>query len=202
MGDPHNSNRYGEAWDQYKIDAYQEVLDALKPYDSIILSGGWAWHFLSPPGHPEYKHAHDHKDLDIFTLPIHAAFVVDLLKGLGFEKIHTKYDRLPSSEEFRRYEKWGKVDIEVPEEDLTLSDVHFRLTIDFFVKDLPWVKLPSGWVVVEPRTLLSMYSSIHSSDKAWCVQAAAKVFDNPGASLADLTKALAAVYQNDFGKGK
>ncbi len=33
------------------------------------LSGGWAWHFMTPAPHVELKQARDHKDVDVFVAP-------------------------------------------------------------------------------------------------------------------------------------
>jgi len=126
----------------------------------VVLSGGWAWHFLSPAGHAEMKHAHDHKDLDVMVPPRTVSSVMSVLQATGFQKVGTKYDRLPSAEDFRRYEK--VVD-------------NFRLTIDFFVKDVPVLQTPSGWLVVRPDVLLGYYSKIHSSTSCWAVLAAQRL---------------------------
>lgn len=165
MAAPHNKNRYGELWPDYRIDYPLQELDILR--DQIILSGGWAWHFMSPLGHKEYKHAHDHKDIDIFVLPENVAGVVATLKSRRFEKVWTKYDRHDSDEDFRRYEKHVDLD----------SDRALRITIDFFVDaDIPYREV-RGWNVVEPEHLLSLYSNIHSSDKCFAVQAALKLLE-------------------------
>ena len=162
MSDPHNPDRYGETWPQYKIDAYLEMLEYIKPY--VVLSGGFAWHFISPVGHTELKHAHDHKDLDLHVPPPNVGIVVGVLNGLGFEKVRTRYDRLPSEQDFRRYEKIVD-DGEHP---------GFRLTIDFFVMHTPEIEI-DGWRIVEPTTLLTFYGNIHSSDKCFAVQAATRL---------------------------
>jgi len=185
MADEHNPDRYGETWAQHKIDAYIPVLESIKPF--VVLSGGWAWHFLSPVGHVEYKHAHDHSDLDIMVPKANVGTVVGMLKGLGFEKVTTKYDRLPSAEDFRRYEKvvtryncgdrgWG----DEPYDCLdcpTCREDSFRLTIDFFVNDVPHLQCPGGWLVVRPDELVGFYSTIHSSSSCWAVVAAKKLLD-------------------------
>ena len=67
MGANHNTKRYGECWPSFKITHGLDILEKLK--ESVIISGGWAWHFMSPKNHTEYKHAHDHKDIDIFVHP-------------------------------------------------------------------------------------------------------------------------------------
>ena len=165
MGAPHNKKRYGELWPSYRI---QHAIAAIEPLrDFIILSGGWAWHFLSPIGHIEYKHAHDHKDIDLFVAPEHVAQVMYILQEQDFIKVWTRYDNLPSEENFRRYEKL--IDIS--------NEKSVRITIDFFVKaDIPTRKV-KGWMIVEPSYLLGLYSNIHSSDKCWAVQAAIKLLD-------------------------
>lgn len=165
MAAPHNKQRYGELWPDYRITYPLRELQVLREW--IILSGGWAWHFMSPAGHKEYKHAHDHKDIDIFVLPENVATVVGQLKSRGFDKVWTRYDKHDSAEDFRRYEKT----VEIP------AGKSLRITIDFFVKaDVPRREV-KGWQMVEPRLLLSLYSNIHSSDKCFAVQAAVKLLD-------------------------
>ena len=165
MSTPHNKNRYGELWPQHRIDVCLRELEAVKPF--VTLSGGWAWHFMSPADHHEYKHAHDHKDIDLFVEPDRVATVVSLLKGQGFEKVSTKYDRLPSEEDFRRYEK--RVGLE--------DRASVKVTIDFFVRaDVPYREI-AGWKVTEPNFLLGLYHSIHSSDKCFAVKAAAQLLE-------------------------
>ena len=163
MGAPHNPARYGETWPQHRIDVCLSELEAIRSF--AIVSGGWAWHFMSPKCHVELKHAHDHKDIDVFVAPSDVAEVVTILQTRGFEKVWTRYDRLPSNEDFRRYEKSVACPNARP----------VRVTIDFFVRDdVPWRSV-DGWRVVEPQYLLSLYSNIHSSDKCFAVQAASKL---------------------------
>jgi len=186
MADPHNPDRYGEVWPQHRLDAYLEVCQAIKSL--VVFSGGWAWHFLSPAGHVEYKHAHDHKDVDLMVPPRTVASTLDVLQGLGFEKVTTKYDRLTSKEDFRRYEKvvtlhrhgdqpWGPDQADCLFCDLC-EETSFRITIDFFVKDVPIVQCPGGWLVVRPDELLGYYSTIHSSTSCWAVLAATQLLAN------------------------
>lgn len=163
MGAPHNKNRYGETWPNYRIEFGLEILEKLKPW--VVISGGWAWHFMSPPNHTEYKHAHDHKDIDLFINPINVPQVMQILLAENFKKVWTRYDKIPSKENFRRYEK-----------TLALNENRaVRITIDFFEsKDIKFLSI-NEWNVVQPETLLSFYSNIHSSDKCWAVQAAVKL---------------------------
>lgn len=167
MGNPHNPARYGEMWPQHRIDATLQVLETIKPW--VTISGGWAWHFMAPKGHPEYKHGHDHKDVDIYVPKHQVGTVIGMLLGLGFDKVQTKYDRLDNPEEFRRYEK------------IVQDGTHpaFRITIDFFVDktQLPTLEI-DGWIVVEPRTLLGFYTQgHHGSSECFAVQAARKLLE-------------------------
>ncbi|WP_299186821.1 hypothetical protein [uncultured Aquimarina sp.] len=165
MGASHNKKRYGELWPSYRIQYALQILIPLK--DIVILSGGWAWHFLSPVGHTEYKHAHDHKDIDLFVDPKNVAEVMNILLENDFQKVWTRYDKLPSDENFRRYEKTVIIE----------DEKSVRITIDFFVKANIPVRNTKGWMIVEPSYLLGLYSNIHSSDKCWAVQATIKLLD-------------------------
>ena len=158
MADPHNKKRYGETWPQDKIDLCLQELINLKPY--VILSGGWAWHFMSPPGHVELKHAHDHKNVDIFVSPEKVSLVIGILGDNGFFKVPTKYDKLTNNKDFRRYEKLAK---------------GVRITIDFFIDKNITAREIDGWKVVDPKQLLTFYSNIHSSDNCFAVLAADKL---------------------------
>ncbi|WP_445455179.1 hypothetical protein [Flavobacterium sp. HNIBRBA15423] len=160
MGAPHNKNRYGELWNQNRIEEGLKILGLLK--DFIVISGGWAWHFMSVPNHKEYKHAHDHKDIDIFVHPNNVSKVMEILLENHFEKVWTRYDYLYSEENFRRYEKTVERNGEKP----------FRVTIDFFEKTDLKTENCNGFTVVAPAMLLSFYSNIHSSDKCWAVKKA------------------------------
>ncbi|MDR6465429.1 hypothetical protein [Chryseobacterium sediminis] len=155
MGAPHNIKRYGEVWPEFRIRLGLGILNILK--DKIIISGGWAWHFMS-----EYKHAHDHKDIDVFVKKENVADVVIILQQEGFQKVWTRYDHLPSEENFRRYEK--TVELE--------NDKFHRIIIDFFERDDLETIEANGFTVVKPDILLSFYRNIHSSDKCWTVMAA------------------------------
>jgi hypothetical protein len=157
MADPHNKKRYGETWDSSEIVCYLGELQTLK--DIVIFSGGWAWHFMSPVGHIEYKHAHDHKDVDIFVLPQNIYAVIQKLAEQEFKKVHTRFDGLPNNNDFRRYEKITR---EGP-----------KLIIDFFVSKDIQIKNVYGWQVVDPKQLLTFYKTIHSSDNCFAVKAAA-----------------------------
>lgn len=159
MADPHNKKRYGEIWDSTLIANYLNELVYLK--ELVVFSGGWAWHFMSPPNHVELKHAHDHKDVDIFVLPDNVQRVITILNSLGFKRVSTRFDKLNNNGDFRRYEKpmqTGK-----------------KLIIDFFVRKDLQIKTIFGWNVVAPEQLLTFYKTIHSSDNCFAVKAAAEL---------------------------
>lgn len=160
MGAHHNIKRYGEVWPEFRILHGLEILNQLK--DKVIISGGWAWHFMSETGHTEYKHAHDHKDIDVFVKKENAAEAVMILQQEGFQKVWTRYDHLQSEENFRRYEKTAELE----------NGKSHRITIDFFERnDLETIEI-NGFTVVKPELLLTFYRNIHSSDKCWAVMAA------------------------------
>ena len=163
MGAPHNERRYGELWPQRRIDLALPELEALRRH--VVLSGGWAWHFMSPRGHAEYKHAHDHKDIDLMVPRASVDDAMAVLGERGFRRVWTRYDRLPSEEQFRRYEKV----VEAP------GGPPLRVVIDFFVRDVPERVMDEGWRVVEPETLLTFYSTIHGSRACFAVQAASRL---------------------------
>jgi hypothetical protein len=163
MGAPHNRERYGEEWPKHRIDAALQELEPLRT--SIVLSGGWAWHFMSPEGHPEYKHAHDHKDVDIFVHPNDAAMFFIDLRQRGFFTVRTRFDKPGGN--FVRFEKTIEPEEEKP----------FKITLDVFVGSTPMRIVRDQWRVVEPEYLLGLYKSIHSSGECFAVTAARKLID-------------------------
>ena len=162
MSAPHNPERYGELWPQHRIDWALVAIEPLQPY--VIVSGGYAWHFMCPEGHTEYKHGHDHKDVDLYLPKQHIATVMGMLPAMGFEKVSTKYD----GPGFRRYEM-------VVEED---GHPAFRITLDLFDGDVESLVTPSGWQVVRPDVLLTFYKTHHSSHYCWAVQSATRLLEN------------------------
>ncbi len=156
MGDPHNPNRIGEEWPQDRLDVQLDAIDMLK--DLIILSGGWAWHFMSPP-HKELKILHDHKDIDIFISPKLFDTLRSRLISNEYTRVKTRYDN-PSGH-FYRYTKFfdgGKI------------------VFDTFVKDIEYIEV-NGVKVVEPRALLALYGVEHTSAECVAVQAARKLVE-------------------------
>ena len=161
MAAPHNPNRIGEEWNPIHIKTMLVEIEAIREY--VKLSGGWAWHLMSEPGHPELKHAHDHKDADLFVEPTRFGELVALLKTRGFEKTWTRFDGTPGSETFYRYSKFVEADGE-----------RVKIIFDLFAESVPFV-LAQGYRVVEPNYLLSLYGHKHSSDLCFSVQIARRL---------------------------
>ncbi len=159
MAAPHNPERYGELWNQNLIDATLQEMEALK--DLVVVSGGWAWHFMTPP-HQELKHAHDHKDVDLFTPKVYFPATVSTLKSRGFERTWTRFDQRQDSQDFYRYTK------SIPDNN------PLTVIIDLFVdvEGLPASITHSGYLVVNPEDLLELYKTKHSSEACFAVQIA------------------------------
>jgi len=157
MGDPRNPARIRDKWDAHRV----EVMDLeIRTFlcTKGVLSGGWAWHYMSPP-HEEYKLLHDHKDIDMFVVPGEMADVIWSLKNNGYKRIWTQYDD-PSSN-FIRYEKY---------ED------EVKIIIDLFTADVPYLELDEDIKVVEPSVLLSYYDmKKHTTDDCVAVIEARKL---------------------------
>lgn len=155
MGDPHNPLRSEETWDARRIEL--QALEIQRFGDLLTVSGGWAWHFMSPPGHVEYKTQHDHKDVDVFVTPKRFQEFVIRAKLSGFERAATRHD--DPSGVFYRYTKFldnGKV------------------VFDVYVADVPTITV-DGQQVVNPVHLLTLYATTHSSKECWAVKAAMKL---------------------------
>ena len=155
MGDPHNPKRAGELWDQDRIDVQLVELEKFK--DLITISGGWAWHFMSPIGHKEIKTQHDHKDIDVFVEPEQFNEALMRFTANGYERQRTIYDN-PSGQ-FYRYTKFyegGKV------------------VFDVFLEKIAHIEV-QGFKIVEPSALLAMYGVKHSSDLCKAVVEARKL---------------------------
>src|SRR5579863_5178954 len=101
MGDPRNPARANELWNPVRIKVLLNELDSLKEF--CIVSGGWAWHLMSPP-HEELKLYHDHKDIDLYVNPKDFSTVVTGLIGSGYAHIWSRFDKV-SHGKFYRYEK-------------------------------------------------------------------------------------------------
>ena len=152
----HDPDRYGEIY-THNMDFQFSTLERLKPW--IIISGGFAWHFISPP-HVEYKHLHDHKDIDIFVTPENFTHVQLDLTEHNFYRMKTKYD----NNYFIRYER-------ILDKNLMTES---KLVIDMFKGNTQSIEV-KGWRLVDPKHLLSLYYSVHQSDHCIAVQAARKL---------------------------
>ncbi|HET6384940.1 MAG TPA: hypothetical protein VFJ58_16215 [Armatimonadota bacterium] len=156
MAAPHRKDRYGETWDPAQIAALSTEIHKVREW--AVISGGWAWHYMSPP-HAEYKHAHDHKDVDLLIPRRSFAALMAAVQAAGYQREWTRFDGL--TPDFYRYATV------VPGGGRPV-----KVLFDIFVEDAPWVETPSGMRVVEPGYLLSLYGKKHSSDLCFSVQIA------------------------------
>ncbi|CAM1373818.1 conserved hypothetical protein [Tenacibaculum litopenaei] len=160
------NTRQRALWPAHFTQKGLEILNVLQQW--VIVSGGWAWHFMSAEDHPEYKQAHDHKDIDIFVTPDNRALVTQLLCAADFEKVMTPYDRLVTDSKYRRYEK----------RDWLADGTQYTLVIDFIEIDaIPTVQV-GNWTLVHPKTLLNLYQSVQSSHQCWAVRNARALQEN------------------------
>jgi len=165
MGDPHNPKRAGETWKSGRIEIQLEEirsignLHAADGHRIATLSGGWAWHFMSPEGHEEVKTQHDHKDVDLFVKPEDFEALRIALVGRGYRRARTRHDD-PSGRFYRftKHYESGKV------------------VFDVFLEEAPSVEA-GGFRVVEPKYLLSLYGMKHTSSECRAVQEARKLLE-------------------------
>lgn len=146
-------------WDQVRIDEQLQEVEAIR--DRVIISGGLAWHLISPP-HKEKKQLHDHKDVDVFVPPANRGFglLAGLLSSRGFKRARTLYDDPSGS--FYRFTKYTD---------------NGKIMFDIFVEDVPSISLDSGYKIVEPKHLLSLYEGTHSSKDCLAVKAATELIE-------------------------
>lgn len=161
MGEPHNPARLGELWDETRLAVILDEIRGVR--ESVVLSGGWAWHFMTPAGHVEYKHAHDHKDADLFVPPSDIASLLIRLKDRGYEHTWTRFDRLPGSKDFARYTRTVEV-----------QGRRIKVMLDLFIEDVPSIEV-SGYRVLEPSFLLAQYGNRHGSDQCFSVRIARRL---------------------------
>jgi hypothetical protein len=161
MSAPHNPARVGELWNETRLAMILHELEAVR--DLAVISGGWAWHFMTPPAHTELKHAHDHKDVDVFVAPAHVSKLIDILKRRGYEKSWTRFGRLPDSQDFTRYTKI-----------VEMKNEAVKIMLDVFIAEVPCVTV-GEFRVVEPKFLLSLYGRKHGSDQCFAVRIASKL---------------------------
>ena len=153
------SDRQGELWNPRRLQDQEETLEALftANSDAWTISGGYAWHLMSPRGHIEEKHLHDHKDLDVFVRPDLFTLVLPTLKNLGFIKAQTLHDD-PSGSfvRYTRFKEGGK------------------LVLDIYIEDIPSVLIDT-YRIVEPNHLIGLYDKTHSSKNCIAVIEAKKL---------------------------
>ena len=151
-------------WKQDKLLAQIELVDMIKEY--VVVSGGLAWHIMSPP-HEETKTIHDHKDVDLFIIPKWSSTVLGILKQNGYKKMWTKYDGLDPN--FIRY---GNSIIRQKDRDKPLEEQrNVKVLLDLFINEIEYIEV-DGYKLVEPKKLLSLYETSHSSKECTAVQAA------------------------------
>ena len=185
MGDPPNPARIHERWNLHRIAVMEREIAAIREFG--VLSGGWAWHFMSP-AHVECKQLHDHKDIDIFVYPHAFSALVGLLGERGYAKAWTRFD--DPSREFIRFARYVENACPNCLEDAVLAEGQefacvgcnarwaaspcevVKVILDLFVETVPELVLANGHRVVEPATLLTFYGDRHSSDRCVAVKAA------------------------------
>ena len=155
MGAPHNPKRYGETWDPAHLAVLAAEIEAVREH--VIVSGGWAWHYLTPP-HTELKHAHDHKDADLFVAPEAVTTLMTRLLERGYARVWTRFDG--ASDDFHRNVRAAE---------------GIKVIFDLFTGTVPAVITSSGVRVVEPGHLLSLYGVKHSSAECFAVQIARRL---------------------------
>jgi hypothetical protein len=149
-------------WKQEKLMAQLDTVESLG--DLVTVSGGLAWHLLSPP-HIENKTVHDHSDIDLFAS---SNEVFPKLKELGFNRYWTKY----ATENFYRYGRTA-----------TVNDKRVKVLIDLFIGQVPFIRVGQygcaeeppylrmrSFKVVEPSYLLTLYETTHSSKNCTAVK--------------------------------
>lgn len=183
-------------WGPVRWVVLAKEIEAVKEYG--VLSGGWAWHYMSPP-HREEKHLHDHRDIDLHVFPSRFAELVTVLTERGYHRTTTRFD--DPSGEFIRYEKHiypcptcgGHAEYydsthddegieqfeylcpDCPDETHWFFNAEpVKVIFDLFVKEVPFIEA-QGYNVVEPEHMLTFYGVKHSSEQCVAVQAARKI---------------------------
>jgi hypothetical protein len=143
-------------WKQEKLLEQLHTVQILG--DNVVVSGGLAWHIMSPP-HEELKITHDHSDIDLFAIPERSAEVFSDLKSMGFNQYWTKYN----TKNFYRYGKTAQ-----------RGGKRVKILIDLFIETVPFIDV-NGFKVVEPKFLLSLYKTTHSSKNCTAVKNATEL---------------------------
>jgi hypothetical protein len=138
-------------WKREKLLEQLDVVTSMG--NNVIVSGGLAWHIMSPP-HVESKIIHDHSDVDLFAIPPHSLEVFAKLKEMRFNRYWTKY----TTKKFYRYGKTANRD-----------GKRVKILIDLFIEDVPFIKV-GNFQIVEPKYLLTLYETTHSSKNCIAVK--------------------------------
>lgn len=132
---------FSQRWNPLRLQVIEQELVAFQPY--VVLSGGWAWHFLTPAGHTEYVEAHDHEDADVVVLPQQVAPLMVLLTARGYERTQSLGVGSESDIDMNRYERVVRHHAEP-----------VKVTLEMMVADVPHVEA-GGFRVIEPSLLLT-----------------------------------------------
>jgi hypothetical protein len=162
MSDPHNPARIGEKWNQERIDLMEREIRQISKLVPILLSGGWAWHFISQRPHDEIKIFHDHKDIDIFIEPTDFPKAIQCFTTHAYVRAKTQHD--DPSGDFYRYTKYF---------DVGKGKIVFDVFLEEF-KVMGYVEI-DGMKIVDPKYLISLYSTKHDSKECVAVIEAKKL---------------------------
>jgi len=149
-------------WKWEKLEAQLLAVRAIKDY--AVVSGGLAWHLMSPP-HEENKKVHDHSDVDLFIIPEHFATAIEILKSMDFHRWWTRYDNITPN--FYRY---GKT-------TTWTNGKRVKTELDLFVRKMPY-RMVGEFKVITPEALLPLYQECHSSSRCVAVQSAIQLMKN------------------------
>jgi hypothetical protein len=131
-------------WSTKRVEIYLGDLFIIAP--DVVISGGWAWHFLSPPGHVETKFSHDHRDVSMFVAPSRMTSVSLDIGELGFTECVLKTDKSHGKvpkDEFHRYEKF-------------VDNVGLKMVFEVTVREVPFRTI-GEYQVLDPKELLKLY---------------------------------------------
>lgn len=158
-----------DRWDASRLAVFEQELRDLSEALPVVVSGGWAWHLMTPAGHVEYRHAHDHRDLDLFLDPRFRDDAMNTLRRMGYIQSWTRFDSsaLTSSvgsspRPFSRHVK-----------DALRDDRYYKVTVDLFLEPIAVREIQAPWGrsirVVPPARLLELADS--QSPAAACLSA-------------------------------
>lgn len=161
-----------DRWDGSRLAVFEQELRGLAEALPFVVSGGWAWHLMTPVGHAEYLQAHDHRDLDLFLDPQSRDEAGEKLRRLGYIQAWTRFDSSAlasagggSPRPFARYVK-----------DALRDDRYHKVTIDLFLEPIASREIQAPWGgsirVVPPIRLLELYHGTHQAESCLSVRIA------------------------------